>query len=228
MSAAQSPPAYQRLDAAATVSPDRLEPMPVSAMADAVFAVPHAFSTRQVPDFVMELLKQRFSVAEEAYWNRGHAGVREQDLVAAFNHLAVRLNLPEYAQTSQDQLHTLRMHMLLRNPRFMGLRLTRQSVNGDPEPVSETMSPLQAYHLALTMIDAKLVAPRYQLSPAEWAVRKPLPSSPSAGTRRRLLCTSNSPRMKEMDDRLYAAFDSLSDIQGLEILTETLNRIGIR
>jgi hypothetical protein len=222
-SAGQSEPTpFERLDqAAAAFSAD---PTQVSALADAVFAVSHFddVSLRQIPGPARAMLKSRFVAAEEAYWSGQRPGVTEQNIADALNVLATGLSLPEFAQTTQGQVRKLRMQMLSWNPVFLGRGVVHKNPAGGAAPISETMSPLQAFHVALTMIDQKFGNPIYQLTPAEWEARKSAPQTVKSGIYHR----GNTPRIAEIQDRFIDARDSLSEAEGLGLLLEALGKLG--
>lgn len=218
---------YSKLDAvAATVSPNKLTPLQVTVMADAVFAIPHHGLIQQIPAEVSSFVREKFAAYEEAYWKGQHTGIREQDIVTALNGVVAQLNLPEYAKTSQSQIRYLRMWTLQENPRFMGLKMAKGSPTGEPTAISDTMSPLQAYHLTLTLVDQKFVEPFYQVTPAEWENRSP--PEPAARSRPHIGTSWDNPRDFEMQSRVREALSSLSDAQGLAMLLKTLNAVGIR
>lgn len=99
--------------------------------------MPHYALLRDIPAWVTDLVKQRFAAAEEGYWKGQQAGIREEDLVAALNSVAAQLKLPEYAKTSQNQIHYLRMETLQWTPRFMGLKVAKESPTGEPTAISD-------------------------------------------------------------------------------------------
>ncbi len=223
---------HLRLDAAAaSFSPDKFTSSEVAAITDAVFAIPHFGLIQQVPAWAATLVKQRLATAEEAYWKGRQAAIREEDIAAALNSVVAKLNLPEYAQTNQSQIRHLRMETLERNPRFMGLKVRTESSTGEPSTIFGTMSPLQAFHLTLTLIDQKFVAPFYQVTPAEWEIRRSRgsrPTAPAGKPRPHVETMWDNPRSIEMQDRLHEGFRSLTDAEGVEMLMQTLNAIGIR
>ena len=135
---------------AARLTTDRPDPLVVDLVADAVFAVPHFKLLQQVPPEVSAIVKQRFAIAEIAYWNGRQNGVGESDIAFALNKIVEQLSLPDYAKTTQSQIRYLRMRMLQKNPRFLGLSFAKSSSTGERLFVNERMSPLQAYYLIMT------------------------------------------------------------------------------
>lgn len=223
---------HSRLDSVATtISPDKLTKSEIGATADAVFAIPHFGLIQQIPASVIAFVKQRFAAAEEAYWNGQHDGIQDKDIVGALNKVVAQLNLPEYAKTSQSQVRQLRMILLQMNPHFMELMIAKESPTGEPTAISDTMSPLQAYHLMLTLIDQKFITRSYQVTPSEWENRSSQSSSPvqpaARPTQPHISTNWDNPRIFEMQDRLRQGLSSLSDAQGVETLIQTLNALGI-
>jgi hypothetical protein len=213
-------------EVAATFTSRDAAPQDIAALANAVFALPHFALMEDVLLEAINIVRQKFAAAEQGYWKGQHRAVREQDIVAAVNGVAAELNLPEYAKTSQAQIRHLRMGMRLRmNPRFMGLRLVKAPQPGEKATLLDEMSPLQAYHLVLSLIDQKFVEPFYQLSPEEWEQRSH--TAPAVRSGPRITTTWDNPRAVETQERVREALGSLSDAQGLAILFRTLTALGI-
>jgi hypothetical protein len=135
---------FVRLDnVAARLAPDKTDPSMVNMAADAVFSIGHFALFQQVPPEVWAVIKQRFLTAEIAYRNGQQDGIGENDIASALNHVVAQLSLPDYARTTRSQIHFLRIQMLQKNPRFMGLRFAKASPAGEPTAMDEKMSPLQ-------------------------------------------------------------------------------------
>lgn len=103
----------------------------------------------------------------------------------------------------------------------MGVRAFRQDGKG----ISEYMSPVQALHLSLTLIDQKFWDPKYQVDPAEWETQlaqgkipRALPD-PQAGSTYSVRA-HNFPRARELDRRLNATLSSLSTYEGLKMVLD--------
>ena len=198
----------------------------VAELASAVFGMPHQpeISSRQMPGAVTALLQNRFASAESAFWEGRHPGVKESDLVSALNRLATAMALPAWAQVTQVQLRNVRMRMFLPNPRFMGLKMSHKSA-GQPARISPVISPLQAYHLAMTMIDVKLQNPYYQVTPEEWDRRAAAAQPAGAGLRG--YTRMGSPAGREITAAWYNGLANMTDAAGLALLAQTLSDLGV-
>jgi hypothetical protein len=224
---------HSHLDAvSATFTPNKITAQDVATMTDAVFSLPHFALIQDFPPEVNNIIKRKFASAEEGYWKGQHPGVREQDIVAAVNGVVAELNLPGYAKTTKDQVRHLRVGMLLKtNPRFMGLRVAKVPIPGEKATILDDMSPLQAYHLVLSLIDQKFVDPFYQVTPEEWErrshTRQPSNTLPVAKSRPRITTSWDNPRIFEMQERLREALISLSNAEALATLLRTLTALGM-
>ena len=223
VSGQSAPNPYEQLErAAAAFSTD---PTNVRVLADAVFSLSHFddASIQQLPRPVAALLENRFVAAERAYRAGQNPGVSEQNIAEALNSFASALALPEFAQTTQRQIRTLRMRMLTKSPRFLGMGMIHKDSSGSAAPISEVMSPVQALLVAQTMIDQKFVNPGYQLTPGEWEARE------SAGTREvnGIYHRGNTPTIAEIQDRFHEGLASISDADALAVLWQALSKMGI-
>jgi hypothetical protein len=222
VTAAQYPsPAHQRLDEAAAAL-DASNPRTVSDVVKSALSIGHHLS---VPDLVSTWLTPRVEAAETAYWIGVQKGVKESDIVGAVNDLADTLKLPQYAKTSASQIHHLRVKSLL-NPRFMGARIATRDQQGRGFHLSDSMSPLQALHLTLTLIDVKFLMPEYQFSPAEWeANHDNIESASSHGPAN--VRSSDTVRGMELTQSVADGVSGLSDAEGLAMLAKLMRNFGI-
>lgn len=220
---------------------DRLEsiaagPRNDSALTDAVFAYSSQISWMNstgsktegagaVPDAAIALLKSRISNAETAYWQGAHPGVREADIVIAINELADTLHLVEHARTTPTQVHDLRVSTLVTFPRLMGRHLGAKDASGHFH-LSETMSPLQAVHLTLNLIDMKFTLPEYQVTPAEWEAAYAAPKKPEAAGFR-IYSPWQNPRTLELHESVGKGLEGLTEIDAVELALRTLKHLGV-
>ena len=199
----------------------------VQPLALAVMAAPHRFA---VPAEAQTILLSRTTQAEISYWQGLHKGVDEKEIVGLINSLAERFGLPEYAKTTEKQVRVIRMEALLNNPVFLGRGMAHDQMRvGDQ--ISSTLSPLQALHIIQTLIDQKFYNPVYQVSPAEWD-RVVFPQEMSrvyayTGSGQAAVRGQVHVNRRELEDRLSEHLSTMSTLEGLNLLQDTLDRLGI-
>lgn len=182
-----------------------------------------------MPEFGEAVLAPRLAAAEENYWRGASTGIRERDLVNALNVLSTRLNLPDYAKTCDSQVRFLRMQMVSVSPIFMGAK----AFPTDAKAISEFLSPLQALHLSLTLLDQKFWDAKYQVTPSEWQTHMPelermTGPGPSDGNVSHSVRPHALPKAKELQDHINASLAVLGDYEGLSMLSDLLTRLGIQ
>jgi hypothetical protein len=154
----------EKAKAAETDDPDS-----VRALADEVFGQAHRFGT--LPMFVKKPVEEQVIQAELDYRKGVRPAVTHSDVTRLINSLSDRLGLPSYARTNDNQILDMRFRSVQLTPRFMGKGLSK-SEDGTPlspgDSVNFALSPLQASHLVMFAIDAKLGNPEYQMAPNEW------------------------------------------------------------
>lgn len=197
------------------------DPSAVSALTDAVFAYPHSY--RRLPPSLEYPIKQRIANAEVAYRQGQSSGVQTADLVNAFNGLADKFGLPDYAKTSVVQIRYLRTSMALGFPQFMGEGLSRPGAKvGDP--ISDAMSPTQAAHLAQVLADQKLWNPDYQVPPDKWDPRILVRPRPAAGHAVSFRIDTKGPAIQ---NAVEAAASGMTLADAQQTLNDALGGLGI-
>ncbi len=112
--------------------------------------------------------QERIVQNEMLYRQGAHGPIHEVDIVKAVNNLASSMNAPLWAHTDLIEVRTLRMSMLTMYPRMIA--------NSHPTPgkrleiLSKDMSPLEATHIAVMLIEQKTFNKEYQFTHAEKAV----------------------------------------------------------
>ncbi len=122
---------------------------------------PHRFS---IPALVAPLLQERLACAEKAFYAHALTGITTSELVDRFNNVVERLHLPDTVKTSVKQIQFLRTELFIASPRFMASK----GNSGSGSHLTSPLSPIQATHLLLMLVDQKLGTPFYQVPPAEW------------------------------------------------------------
>jgi|ERR1700761_6731334 len=190
----------------------------------AVFGVSHYL---QVPKLVQDLVSHRLVSAEDSYWRGQSPGVQEREPVAAFNSLVIRLNLPTFAETNPDQMRLLRMQVAGRSPTFMARNIAKADMKiGDS--IESAMSPLQALHLVLCLIDQKFYNPVFQVTNEEWPQSRAQYEASLADMGTQFSIRAIPPeKPTELRQRLDSALSSMSDADGLELLKGLEHTFGI-
>ena len=156
---------YTELDRAAGLIKIGDDETQTRAFAEKIFNMSRSFP--RMPAAVEDVLKDRLVRAEMAFRQGRGPGIQEDNIVQFVNSLAHKLNVPGYARTSTKQVRVLRMSLILTSPSFMGQGVSWSEMKiGDS--IKPVMSPLQATHLILTLMDQKLINPEYQVPPEEW------------------------------------------------------------
>jgi hypothetical protein len=197
----------------------------ISKLTDAVLTYPHF---HQIPSGVVSLLKTRAELAETKYLQQMNPGVREEDIVTAVNEIASALRLPDHARTTRSQIREIRIRALATYPHLMGRHLGRKDASGRLS-LSESLSPLQATHLLLCLVDVKFTLPQYQLTPAEWEAEHQYGAKTyNTGSKAILTVRSNnSPRTHDLYAALTQGIAGISDADGLTLAMKTAKHLGI-
>jgi hypothetical protein len=137
----------------------------VRALVDEIINFPNSFG--EIPPVMDTIVKERLTQAEMKYKLGLGPGVQEDDIVHIANTLADKFQLPDYARTTPHQVEVLRFGLELSSPVFMGVQHPQQDSETSRSNPSK-LSPAQATHLLLSLVNAKLMSPDYQLPPDEW------------------------------------------------------------
>ncbi|MGO9642296.1 MAG: hypothetical protein ACLP1Y_13455 [Candidatus Acidiferrales bacterium] len=204
--------------AAAKESPDDEDS--IGNVVDAVLNFPHIC---RLPDPLEAMIRSRLVSAEISYLRKTGPGVREEDVVDLLNDFADRFGAPEYAKTSLAQVRFIRMKLAIGEPLFMGsgTAVTPSRVGGSVSPV---MSPTQAAHLILTLVDQKFMNSEFQVSPEKWDVSKVRRAPTTPGTS---VTAESNPKIREMYDLFFNRPQVLSLADGTGLLQEAFAKLKI-
>jgi hypothetical protein len=208
----------------------------VRAVTEAIFAVPRIY---QMPMVMAAVVKQRLIDAQIAYLNGKTAGTPESGVVDALNGVVVQFQMPDYGMVSLLQVQLMRMSFGFLMPEFM-----RSSAGPDIEPgqPNPPMSPLQAIATTAGLIDQKLLAPDYQVPPAEWDRDKYpvlLQRLRAAQELRRRIAAGETPPKpsgrlevftvgpENLQSILRQRIATMSVADGLKLFNDTFARLGI-
>lgn len=117
----------------------------------------------RMPALMESIVRERFDRAEKDYRRGKRAGVGEQDIADAYNFLATKLTVPDYAFTSPRQVRFVRMELA-----YVPVLSKLMEIEEINESVGHAMSPVQAAYVLKALVEHKLVSPDYQVPPAEW------------------------------------------------------------
>ena len=195
-----------------------------SALADRVLAGPHRLA---LDPTILSVVRARLTSAEVAYWQGTRPGIEEQRIVAFVNLLTERLKLPEHAKTTPGQLRTLRMQLLSGMPSFMGRGMQLSDIHVG-QMISSRLSPLQTAQLVLTLVDQKFYNPAYRVTPIEWERNGPQiqtrmgrrPSIHDSGY-------ASTQRKRALEEAISTSISSMSQTDGLRLLSEGMSALGL-
>jgi hypothetical protein len=209
----------------------------VRALVDEIFKYPHSFG--EIPPVMDTIVKERLTQEEMNYKLGRGPGVEVNGIVRFANMLAEKFQLPDSARTTAHQAEVLRFGLEISMPTFMALPSTSDA--GKPARTdSSVMSPAQATYLLLTLVDAKLWSPDYQLPPDEWEKTKYGPMMEKLTKYKELkesgqqfklqtkgvLITSSS-QTDEMRTALSRAISKMSLTDGLDLVDQAFAAVGI-
>ena len=109
-----------------------------------------------------QTIKDRVGSAEIEFRRGAQKAVTEKDVVSTVNYLAIRLNAPDYARTSVEQVRMLRTALMARCPNVIG------TLPDENKHISSAMSPLEGLYVTLSLIHQKLYNAAFQVTPDEW------------------------------------------------------------
>lgn len=145
----------------------------VQTLIDEILVFPHSFNLN-LP-VMREIVEQRLVQAEINYKFGRNPGIPEKSVVQIANTLADKFELPDYARVTVHQVEVLRFGMELSMPAFM-VPASSQNEQAGVYPGDSSLSPAQAAHILLVLIDQKMSNPDYQLTPDEWEETQYQPS----------------------------------------------------
>jgi hypothetical protein len=204
-------------------------PDSIRALAHGVVNFPHVYG---FPSELSVLLEADLSRSEIAYRNGLGPGVKEEQVLSLLNELANKLNLPQYVQTTPAQVRNLRMRLAIVNPSLMGSGLTSHTLEKGA-PVSDTMSPLQAFHLLGTMIDQKIFNDLYQdpsidIVHAEKERQEEYRRKAAATGKDHVLEARSNPRSLEVRTAIEKGITSMSIAESIELVNHSLTAMGLK
>jgi len=112
----------------------------------------------------------------------------------------------------------------------MSLGLGKKDSSGKLH-MPQTLSPLQATHLLLSVIDVKFIVPKYQVTPAEWEAAHQAEientGAPTATSSNPTVRTNHNPRSYELVQGVNEALAYITDADAISLAETTLKRLGV-
>ncbi len=176
-----------------------------------VMVTPHLY---QMSDPIASLVEDRLTDSEINFRNNNGHKVNERQVVDLLNWMVERFGLPSYLKTTETQVRTLRMKLLIAAPVLMGYAITGKEIEKGGH-IRADMSPVQAMHLLNVMVDQKVMNPDYQdpsidIASSEQERAKTLQLSSSinrvTGTRIASVSANVNPKSTEVRRKLSDAF----------------------
>ncbi len=218
----QSPDETIELRAAAVKEGDETS---VRALADEVFNFPTAYPP--IPPEIQSVIKDRLVPAEMSYRQGKSPGVSEENVVSLVNQMAVKFGMPDYTQTSAQQIRHLRMWLAILEPKFMGEGMARTGNTNPGDSIAPVMSPLQAAHLIGSLATQKTSNEEFQVLPAEWdATPRPIPQPAGPPGPKQGRLRTNTKAM-EMRRKFRQAGDALTPQDSVDLLNHAFSVLGI-
>lgn len=173
-------------------------------------------------------IKDRLVAAEVDFQNGTGDGVDAEKVAVSVNQLAERLKLPAYASTDAAEVKKLRVRMLTLYPDLVGRGSVARRDDFQPH-FEDKMSPVEAFHVAATLMEQKVFNPEFQLTSQE---RKE--NLRQDGTARRAGSKGSAPsrasgeRTHEMVAAIRQGAAAMSFRDMLEQSEQSLDLLGIR
>ena len=236
-SSKEYPSPWQKIDERAKLE-NPADGNSVRALVDEIF---NSHLLGQIPPVMDTIVKERLTQAEMNYKLGRSPGVDVNAVVRLVNVLADKFQLPDYARATPHQAEVLCFALETAMPALMALPSTSQAV----KPVrteSRVMSPVQATSLLLTLINAKLSSPDYQLAPEAWEKTKYGPMMEEVTKQRQLMesgqlskpeikgvrvSVSSSSQSDEMQTALSRAVLQMSLTDELDLVNQAFAAVGI-
>lgn len=111
---------------------------------------------------VLENAKDRLTRAEVKFRKNQHKAIKELDIANAVNHAARKLNAPEYAYTSPYEVRRVRVGLFAQSPHLISQDVKQG--NEAPKAFNPELSPIEAFHVAASLVHQKLTNPDYQVT----------------------------------------------------------------
>lgn len=190
----------------------------------ATFLAHQAFRNIGVPTDIADSFgfTNRIVQVDALYRHGQHRGVTEQDVLRAVNNFVDKVQAPAWAHATPQEVRKLRMRLLVLYPQLMASHAAPDT-SGHYRALDDTMSPLEAAHLATSLLYQKAFNEEYQLTDKEKTLDLP--------TRTRL----HTERTNAMNSLVWGKSDvaSMQDMLGfadqlftdLGIESESISRI---
>lgn len=175
-------------------------------------------------------VKERLVSAEIDFQNGTGEGIDTEKVAASVNQLAASLKLPAYAATNADEVRKVRMRMLTLYPGLIG-RGSAARRNDSRPSFDSRMGPVEAFHVAVTLIQQKAFNPEFQLTPVE---RQEISrKAKAAGQRKMPVATADQiapdgERTRQMMTAIRDAGAVMSFRDMLDQSEQSLDLLGIR
>jgi len=187
-----------------------------------------SFDVAQEFGEIDESVKERLVQAEISHrTNRGKSSCSEYRIVHAVNLLADRVGAPHYTRTNVFEVRRLRSNVLITTPEMQEPRHKNDLSKAKKQ---NTMSPIETFFVAITLIQQKRHNPEYQLTNDEWIALHGGKRTSGTGqkfsdemARRRV----DSNRSEEVRRAVERGVSNMSPFELLSLPEELLNTLGI-
>jgi hypothetical protein len=175
-------------------------------------------------------IKDRLIDAELDFHNGNHDGIDVEKVAVAVNQLTDRLNLPAFARTDAAEVKKVRVRMLTLYPGLIGRGSAARRDDTTPH-FEEKMSPVEAFHVAATLLQQKVFNPEFQQTKEEQQqmARQTKTLSQARANRKALLPgAGNGERTRQMILAIREGARTMSFRDMLDQSEQSLDLLGIR
>lgn len=199
--------------------------------------VDEIFTTVELPSLTagaLDEVKERLVRAEITYLNGKQDGITQPNVVCTANMIADKLHAPAYARTSEYEVKTLRVSMLLLLPNLIARERPGDAAFTEQvgSPLKPMLSPVEAVFLTLMVLQQKQTNPDYQLTyderVAQWAAKYSANPSGSKAEAGRSVEVNTSSRAEEIRRMIDLAASQLPVADLLDLPGQALDALGVQ
>lgn len=216
----------------------------IRALADETFD-PAALGLGHIPEEAVEAIRNRLVKAEMDYraGNGKQKAIEERDVARMVNNLADTLQLPDYAKTNSFQVRHLRLGVWPKLLEFIAREDAKERANPHVRmglKITTKMSPLEAAHVAVLMLQQKNQNAAFQITPKQenhfvynlklehWTAHRNGKDLENRKLPRLKLPGQDNPKVSEMRDAVSKGLTSLAPTELKNLPNNLLDSLGIQ
>ena len=175
-------------------------------------------------------IKERLVTAEVDFHNGASDGIDAERVVDSINQLGQRLSLPAFATTDVAEVKKVRVRMLTLYPALIGRGPAAKRDDSRPH-FEDKMSPIEAFHVAATLVQQKLFNPAFQLTTQETrqiSGQSNVTAKGRAEGRAAFQAAAKGERSRQIMAAIHTAATTISLREMLNQCEQSLDLLGIR